>query len=59
MTSEFWLLTFTSGSIEAITAQLTSHAPKTQITGTGTVTQVTVVTLTAVAAHKADTTRTN
>lgn len=48
------LLTFTGGSIESITAQITGHAPKTCITGTGTVTKVTVVTFTTVTAGRAD-----
>lgn len=47
------LLTFTGGSIEPITAQLTGHAPEACVTGTGSVTKVTVVTFTTVTAGRA------
>lgn len=53
------LLTFTGGSVEAIPAELTSHAPETYITGTGAVTKVTIVTFTTVTARRADAARTH
>lgn len=53
------LLTFTGGSVEAVAAQLTRHAPETGITGAGAVAEVTVVTFTVVTAGRADATRTN
>lgn len=54
-----FMLTFTGGSIEAVAAQLTGHAPETCITGTGAVTKVTVITFTTVIAERADAARTD
>ena len=50
------LLTFTGGPVESITALLAGHAPETCVTGTGTVTEVTVIAFTMVTAERADST---
>lgn len=53
------LLTFTGGAIESLTAQFTGDTPKTSVTGTGSVTQVTIITFTAITAGRADSTGTD
>lgn len=53
------LLTFTGGAVESLEAQLTGHTPKTHVTGAGAITQVAVITFTAVTAGGADSTRTD
>lgn len=53
------LLTSTGGAVESLKAQLTGHAPKTHVTGAGTITQVAVITFTAVTAGGTDSTGTD